>query len=117
MAALPKEVEKEQVVAAPVATSPPLVATTTTVSNKNDAALNTHLFTDGEFAEYEFSRPLTKGTISKDVRVLQRKLSRLGYYDLGREITGVYDDATLEAVYAFQRANGLLQSANDRSVK
>lgn len=48
---------------------------------------------------------LQKDAKGEDVKALQRNLKELGYFD--EEITGYFGDVTLEAVMAFQRANGL----------
>ncbi len=48
---------------------------------------------------------LKVGTKSEAVRQLQQNLKSLGYYD--GSITGNYGNLTKEAVYSFQRSNGL----------
>lgn len=75
-----------------------------------------HLFTQGEFKDYEFTRPFTKGEQSKEVRIAQRKLARLWYYDK-QDITGVYDSDTIVALYRFQQAQGLLNGTEDPTVR
>ena len=49
------------------------------------------------------TRPLTKGAKGKDVRYLQRALSRLG---VATSIDGVFGKGTLRNVEAFERAHG-----------
>jgi peptidoglycan hydrolase-like protein with peptidoglycan-binding domain len=61
----------------------------------------------GEFESYTFTRPLVFNESSKVVRVLQRKLQRLGYW-VWDEISGVYDTKTIQALYALQVAEWLL---------
>ena len=48
---------------------------------------------------------LKKGSSGSDVKAVQRRLKNLGYYN--GEIDGDYGDATVAAVRAFQKANGL----------
>lgn len=52
------------------------------------------------------SRTLKKGYTGDDVKLVQQLLTDLKYYAGG--ISGVYDDATIAAVKAFQANNGLL---------
>lgn len=59
--------------------------------------------------------PLQPDDEGKEVRILQRKLQRLGHYPNDQEITGVYDKGTIRAIYAFQLAQGLLTDAVDPS--
>ncbi len=51
------------------------------------------------------SRTLRKGYTGDDVKLVQELLTNLKYY--GGSINGVYDDATIAAVKAFQSNNGL----------
>lgn len=46
-----------------------------------------------------------KGSSGEQVRVIQEKLKRWGYYD--GEVDGIYGSATVRAVRYFQRTNGL----------
>lgn len=45
------------------------------------------------------------GSTGDEVKQIQTKLKRWGYYD--GEINGIYDNETIEAVKYFQRKNGL----------
>lgn len=69
----------------------------------------------GEFDDYMFG-PLAPGDTGQEVRILQRKLQRLGHYPKESEITWVYDAQTIRAVYAFQLAQWLLIAEIDPSV-
>lgn len=51
------------------------------------------------------TRTLKKGMTGSDVQQVQQKLADLKYYGSG--ISGTYDDATMNAVKAFQANNGL----------
>jgi len=52
-------------------------------------------------------RTLEIGCQGYDVKVLQQRLFALNYYNA--PVTGVYNNATVEAVKAFQKANGMNQ--------
>jgi peptidoglycan hydrolase-like protein with peptidoglycan-binding domain len=51
------------------------------------------------------------GDSGREVKLLQRKLQRLGYYK--KEITGVYDLNTLAAVFALQLEHGIVTRDDD----
>lgn len=70
----------------------------------------------GEFESYTFTRPLVFNESSKVVRVLQRKLQWLEYLD-GEEISGVYDKKTIQALYALQVQEWLLDGSEAVEVR
>jgi peptidoglycan hydrolase-like protein with peptidoglycan-binding domain/3D (Asp-Asp-Asp) domain-containing protein len=55
---------------------------------------------------------LGKNAEGDDVTALQRMLWELGYYN--GELTGDYDPATVDAVFEFQKAQGILNSERDK---
>lgn len=67
----------------------------------------------GEFSTYRFSSVLRVGDTSHEVRVLQRKLQWLGYYSAAEDISGVYDEETIRAVFAFQLHEGIIEPTAD----
>lgn len=69
-----------------------------------DERIIEHLFTKGEFKQYTFTDAFVRGQQTKAIRILQRKLQRLGYIPKDRGITGIYDATTIDAIYAFQLA-------------
>ncbi|GAB4377512.1 MAG: hypothetical protein Kow00121_27100 [Elainellaceae cyanobacterium] len=64
---------------------------------------------DGRFEEYgiETAPTLASGDTGDIVRDLQIFLDELGYYDNSYDITGTYDEATADAVTAFESDYGL----------
>ena len=82
----------------------PTPTPTTTASAPTDAPTPTPTPTPTP-SNVTFSRTLKKGYTGDDVKLLQQKLQELKYYTGG--ISGVYDDATIAAVKAFQANNGL----------
>lgn len=82
-----------------------------------DERIVEHLFTVGEFKDYVFTRPFTKGEKAKEIRILQRKLQWLWYIGMQEEITGVYDTKTIHAIYEFQKAQGILTWHEDLAVR
>lgn len=74
-----------------------------------------HLFTDGEFSEFAFDTPILKWTNSKEVRILQRKLAWLWYYK-EEEITWIYDNATIKAVFEFQKSKWVITWNEDPKI-
>jgi peptidoglycan hydrolase-like protein with peptidoglycan-binding domain len=58
-----------------------------------------------------FTQDLTLNYQNDEVKTLQTSLKQLGYYN--GDITGTYDEATLDAVAKFQIAVGLVDTAND----
>lgn len=63
-----------------------------------------------DFESYDFARPLLFGESSKVVRVLQRKLQWLWYYD-ATQISWVYDTQTIQSLYRFQIQEWILDGA------
>jgi len=55
--------------------------------------------------EYDYSKPVAKGDSGDPVKALQARLRDLKYY--ANKITGKYDQATFDAVKAFQSAHDL----------
>jgi peptidoglycan hydrolase-like protein with peptidoglycan-binding domain/3D (Asp-Asp-Asp) domain-containing protein len=55
---------------------------------------------------------LGKNAEGDDVVALQRMLWELGYYD--GQLTGEYDSKTIDAVFQFQKAYGVIDSDNDK---
>jgi len=55
---------------------------------------------------------LKKGSVGRPVKQLQRVLKELGHY--AGDVTGLYDDATVEAVKAFQKARKIKQTGRIR---
>lgn len=55
---------------------------------------------------FVFKNPFRLNEKNEDIKVLQQLLKKLSYY-VG-EVTWIYDSATLDAVYAFQKVNGIL---------
>ena len=86
---------------------------TKTTTVKNDPKMN------GITKISQITVPSTtkKGNSGKNVIALQQALKIKGYYKLA--IDGSYGDATVEAVKAFQKANGLTQSgeADNATIK
>ena len=70
-----------------------------------------------EFASYRFDRPLITNETSREVRVLQRKLQWLWYYDPEKEISGLYDRETIQALYALQLEYWVLDGSEDPSLR
>jgi len=68
-------------------------------------------------ATYNLICELKKGSTGVAVKVLQRRLSELGYYT--GDIDGEYDSGVRDAVTVFQRANGLKETgtANEETRK
>lgn len=58
------------------------------------------------FAPQVFTEDLWYGAQGAEISKLQTYLERLGYYN--GEISGIYDDATVDAVFAFQRDQGIV---------
>jgi len=75
-----------------------------------------HLFTQGEFSNYIFTRPFIAWEEDKELRIVQRKLAWLGHYKKD-EITWVYDSATIAALYEFQKEQWLVNGSEDPSVR
>lgn len=71
----------------------------------------------GEFESYIFSRPLVFWESSKTVRILQRKLQRLGHYDDKIDISWTYDTYTIQALYKLQLESWLLDGTEDHGVR
>lgn len=101
---------------------------TTSVSEHNDEVvvktpmtlderIINHLFTDGEFKYYDFTRAYIKGEQHKEIRILQRKLQWLWFLDKEATITWVYDKKTIEAVFAFQVEKWILTGKESMSVQ
>ncbi len=82
-----------------------------------DERIIDHLFTNGEFKYYEFMHPFVKWESSKEIRILQRKLQRLGFIDKSAKISWIYDRKTIEAVFAFQLDKGILSDRTDISIQ
>ncbi len=93
----------------------PQVASVSSESQKEQDIASRLFVKWGEFAWYLFW-PLQPGDSWKEVRILQRKLQRLGHYPKEQEVTWVYDSQTIRAVYAFQLAQWLLLAEADPSV-
>jgi LCP family protein required for cell wall assembly len=70
---------------------------------KNTDALSR--FLSGDTGVVSLSAILRAGSSGDQVRALQEELIALGYH--AGEASGVYDDATVDSVRAFQKANGL----------
>ncbi|USN55579.1 MAG: peptidoglycan-binding protein [Candidatus Peribacteria bacterium] len=69
--------------------------------------INEYYLSIGDTRRYKFLNPIMLGDSSREVKLLQRKLQWLGYYeDL---VSGTYDTQTMQAVYAFQLDQGILQ--------
>lgn len=66
-----------------------------------------------EFATYTFGNVFSVWDIHHEIKILQRKLQRLWYYPLEKPITGIYDEATIRAVFIFQLAEGILERTGD----
>lgn len=81
-----------------------------------DERIINHLFTDGEFKYYEFTRAFTKWESNKEIRILQRKLQWLGHLDKNETISGIYDRKTIEAIFTFQKEKGILTGNEDISI-
>lgn len=58
-----------------------------------------------------FQKGLGKDSMGEEVEELQTKLKELGYFNA--EPTGTYGMQTIEAVFAFQKEQGILSSWND----
>lgn len=58
-----------------------------------------------------FPEDLWYSTSSDQVELLQQSLRDLGFYS--GEVTGIYDDATREAVFQFQKSEGIIESFDD----
>lgn len=71
----------------------------------------------GFYIEVSYARTLYWGTKGQDVKVIQSKLQKWGYYD--GSIDGIYGAETYGAVLKFQRKNGLKQDGvvGDRTKK
>lgn len=54
-------------------------------------------------------RVLQKGDKGEDVLALKQRLQELGYIRAGSELTGVYNDVTVERVTLFQRQTGITE--------
>lgn len=63
------------------------------------------------FAPQLFTEDLWYGAQGSEISKLQTYLQRLGYYT--GDISGIYDDATVDAVFAFQRDNAIIFSYSD----
>lgn len=60
-----------------------------------------------------FSTPLNKESTGADVKRLQEILFELSYFQNESFITGKYDRDTIDAIYNFQKTNGLVTSETD----
>ncbi len=58
---------------------------------------------------HTFMHNLGAGSHGKEVQELQEKLKELGFFPLGTTPNGIFGPATIKAVKAFQKANGLSQ--------
>lgn len=65
---------------------------------------------------YSFDKPFIKGMRDREVYILQKKLAWLGYYNQW-SFTGVYDAATISAVYKFQREYWILDWTEPLAVR
>lgn len=103
-----------------VKTSTPSAQPVPAVQSEPEPAVQEELFTEEENKELERleqNRTVLAAGIGKDangpeVENLQRMLWDLGYYH--GEITGKYDDATVDAVFLFQIEYGVLNSEWDK---
>lgn len=56
---------------------------------------------------FYFKKPFKTNEKNEDIKILQNLLIKLSYYT--GSINGIYDNATLNAVYSLQKENGLLK--------
>jgi peptidoglycan hydrolase-like protein with peptidoglycan-binding domain len=56
---------------------------------------------------FYFKNPFKTNEENEDIKILQKLLIKLSYYT--GSINGIYDNATLSAVYSLQKENGLLK--------
>ena len=82
-----------------------------------DERIINHLFTNGEFAKYQFTRAFWKWEVDKEIRILERKFQYLGYLPKDMKITGRYNMTIIEAMYQFQVDSGILHGTEDISVR
>ena len=59
----------------------------------------------------EYTQNLGKGSVGKEVEKVQEALSRLGY---AVKTTGIYDQKTIEAVFAFQQKEGIVKNSTEQ---
>lgn len=103
-----------------VKTSTPSAQPVPAVQSEPEPAVQEELFTEEENKELErleqnrtvLAAGLGEDSSGEDVENLQRMLWELGYYH--GEITGNYDQATIDAVFQFQIKHGVLESEWDK---
>lgn len=76
--------------------------------------INQYYLSIGDSTRYQFYNPIRLWDKGKEVKLLQRKLQWLGYYE--DRISGTYDTTTSQAIFAFQLDMGILQGDEDASL-